>query len=132
MIVTDRQEELGLWISKKIGVGYIKDKAVYIGWVINNVIKCVVSYESYAKRSIVAGIAAENTRIPIEFIRYAFYYPFEQLKVNKIITIIQENNQKSLKIIKHMGFEEECRITDACESGDLIIATVTRNRCKYI
>jgi len=132
LIITDRQEELGRWMASRLGTTYCQDQAVYIGYQINGVIKCVSSFRDYNEVAMTVGVAVDNKRLYLPFLRFSFWYPFCQLKVKKLISIVNQGNEPSLRINAHMGFVEETRIKDVCKTGDVIIFSMTAEQCKYI
>ena len=131
MIICDRQDELGEWLCSRTGGKYVKGSGSYIGLERNGKIVAVVGYEDYNGASIRAHIAFEG-QLTREFIWYGFYYPFEQLKVKKIIGLVSSNNHKALKLDKHFGYVEEAIIKDAVPDGDLHILTMTKEQCRFL
>jgi RimJ/RimL family protein N-acetyltransferase len=55
-----------------------------------------------------------------------------QLKVNKIIGVVDSTNLDALKFDRHIGFKDEAIIKDAGKHGDLVILSMTKNNCKYL
>jgi len=90
-----------------------------------------VWYETYTKTSIMAHIAIQG-QINREFLFTIFDYPFVQLGVNKVIGPVNSSNLDALKLDKHFGFEEEARIKDAYPDGDLVLLTLTKDKCKFL
>lgn len=130
-IVTDNQDLLGNWLCSRTG-GVYTGGGSYIGLIDeNNTIIAVAGYEDYNGASVRAHIAFEG-RLTKEFIWFGFWYPFEQLKVKKIIGLVSSNNEKALKLDKHFGYIEEAIIKDAAPDGDLHILTMTREQCKIL
>jgi hypothetical protein len=132
LIVTDRQEELGRWMEERLKRPYYQDGAIYIGYEVNGIIKCVSSFRGYNEVAMTVGVAVDNQRLYLPFLKFSFWYPFCQLNVKKLISIVNEGNNASVRINSHMGFVEETRIKDACKDGDVIIFSMTKEQCKYI
>lgn len=66
------------------------------------------------------------------YLQICFDYPFNQLKLNKIIGVVDSMNTQALKFDKHLGFVEEAVIKDAGPKGDLHILTMTRQQCRFL
>lgn len=134
MIVTDRQSELGEWICRRLDRKYVDGEAQYIGLEIKEKIVAVSMWAGLNGASVYSHIAIEGTlnREFFEFLWFSFYYAFEQLKVQKIIGVVESSNHKALKLDKHLGYELEAVIKDASPDGDLHILTITKNKCKYL
>lgn len=130
-IVTKQNEILGQWLYSKTGGSYIHGMGQYIGLVDDGKILAVAGYENCNTASVHCHIAVEGM-MNREFLRYIFAYPFNELKVKKLIGIVPSFNEKALKLDKHLGFIEECVIKDAHPGGDLHILTMTKEQCKFI
>jgi len=93
-IITDSFKLRG-WLSDRIPAKF-DDLAVFIGLETNGKIVVCVCYEDFNKASVKCHIAIDG-RINKEFLWYMFHYPFEEMKVKKIIALIDSFNVKSLK-----------------------------------
>lgn len=131
MIVCDRQEVLGRWLCERTGGAYLAGESTYIGLETDGKIVAVAGYDDYNGASVRAHLAIDGKLTP-EFIWYGFYYPFEELKVNKIIGLVASTNHKALRLDKHFGYIEEAIIKDAVPYGDLHILTMTKDQCRYL
>jgi RimJ/RimL family protein N-acetyltransferase len=78
-----------------------------------------------------AHIAIQG-QITREFLFTIFDYPFVQLGVNKIIGTVNSINLDALKLDKNFGFEEEARIKDAFPDGDMVLLTMTKDKCRFL
>jgi RimJ/RimL family protein N-acetyltransferase len=67
-----------------------------------------------------------------DFLWYVFDYPFNQLGMEVIVVFVSSNNEKALKMNKHLGFKEECRIKHGFKDGDMVILSMYKNECKYL
>lgn len=132
MIITDRQEELGRWLCPRTGGRYVPGAGVYIGNEINGKLVAVVGYEDYNGASVRIHVAGEGHWMTREFLWFAFYYPFEQMKVKKLIGLVAGTNERALKLDKHLGYVEEAVIKDAVPGGDLHILTMTKEQCRFL
>jgi len=92
-----------------------------------------VLYDHYNGASMAMHVAAEGKQwLNREYLWFCFYYPFEQVKVKKVIGIVPSTNTQALRFDKHLGFREEARIVGAAPGGDLVFLTMTRDECRYL
>lgn len=90
-----------------------------------------VWYENYTKTSVMAHVAVQGP-ITREFLHTICHYPFEQLGVYKVIGPVKSSNEDALKFDKKMGFIEEARIEGAFPDADMVLLTLTKDKCKYL
>lgn len=131
MIVCDRQKELGEWIAKRTGGAYVEGEQKYIGLETDGQIVAVASYANCNGASVYVHLAIDGRLTP-EFLWFGFYYPFEQLKVNKLIGLVESTNTKALRLDLHFGYVHEATIKDAAPGGDMLILTMTRAQCRFL
>lgn len=130
-IITDDQERIGLWLHERIKGIYSPNLGSYIGLEKDGQIIAATGYEDYTGKSVRTHIAVEG-KITKEFLRYIFWYPFNQLKVKKLIGLVSSGNEKALKLDKNFGFVEEAVVKDVYEDGDLHILTMTKEQCRFL
>ena len=131
MIVCDRQKELGEWIAKRTGGKYVEGEQRYIGLETDGKIVAVAAYAGCNGASVYAHLAIDGKITP-EFLWFGFYYPFEQLKVKKIIGLVASTNTKALRLDLHFGYVHEATIKDAAPDGDLLVLTMTKEQCRFL
>ena len=91
-----------------------------------------VWYLDYTKASIQCHIAIQGY-VGKEFWNLAFSYPFNQLKVKKIIVCISSANVKMDSLAKKLGFKEEGRVSDCYPKGEgMVIFTMDRENCRFL
>lgn len=61
-----------------------------------------------------------------------FDYPFNQLKIKKILCYIPSKNKRSLAINLRLGFIIEARIADVYPDDELVLTSMTRERCRWL
>jgi RimJ/RimL family protein N-acetyltransferase len=129
-VIVDRQEELGRWISERNDHKYIPDFGTYIGLENNGKIVAVAGFDTYYGESVQTHLAIDG-RINREFLWFIMYYPFDQLGVKKVIAPIRSNNQKSIRFVKHLGYELEARIKNVYPDADLLFFSALSKNKKY-
>ena len=131
-VVTDDQEFLRLWISKRLG-GDAPNNMQCIGQEIDGEIKAVAGYAAFEGAACNISLAGDgNNWMNKDFLWAMFDYPFNKLNLKVIIATIAGNNNKSLKLSRHLGFKEIANIADAHQDGDLVIMIMRRENCKWL
>ena len=133
--MTDRSDRVGPWVCSRAGGFYIPGSSYAIGLEENGELIAGVLYDHYyVGASIQMHIAAEPGKrwITRENLKLAFGYPFDYLKVQKILGVVQEDNLAARNFDEHLGFTVEARIKDACAGGDLLVYSMTRPQCRFL
>lgn len=92
-----------------------------------------VLYEDYNGVNVVCHIRGVGRWANRLFLGVIFDYPFNQLGVKRITVAIHDNNEASIKLVRHMGFALESRLEQANPSGgDILVFRMFRNECKYL
>lgn len=133
-VVTGHDDLFGPWLMNQINGEWFPGKGSTIGlWEdgVGPIAACY--YDSCNGASIHGCLAGIGKRwMNREFLWFCFYYPFEQLKVNKIIGLVQSDNLAARKLDEHLGFTLEATLKDAAPNGDLLIYTMTKDQCKWL
>jgi hypothetical protein len=130
-VTTENQADLAQWISNKLG-GEVPKNLMCIGQKIDGKLKAVASYSNFQGKSCNFSLAGEGNFMNKDFLWAMFDYPFNILNLKVIIATIAGNNEKSLKLSRHLGFKEIANIADAHIDGDLVIMTMKRENCKWL
>ena len=129
MILDRDHEKVGKWIESQ-GGGFWRDGARCIGLEENGELVAGVMYDWCNGASVYAHIAAK--KLTRHFLWFASYYPFCQLKVNVIIGLVAEENERSKALMDRLGFVLHTNIPDADPSGDLLIYLMDKKHCKWL
>lgn len=133
MIVTGQDRRVAEWMAARMEHRHIPADVVCIGWEKDGELVAGVGFDRYNGASICMHVAAEGRHwLTREYLWFCFWYPFEQLKVRKVLGLVPSTNAQAQRFDKHLGFAEECRITDAVPGGDLIVYSMTREQCRYL
>ena len=133
-IITGQDEVFGPWLMDKIKGQWIPGKGSTIGLWEDGIgpIACCY-YESCNGASVLGHLAGIGRKwMNREFLWYCFYYPFEQLKVNKILGLVESTNLDAQQLDEHLGFCLEATLKDAAPNGDLLIYSMTRDQCRWL
>ena len=132
IIIADRQTELGKWVQSQTGRRYREGSANYLGLEKEGKIIAVAQYEDNNGVSVRADLIIAANHLSNAFIQYAFYYPFMQMGVSKVIAYLYGDNREVELFMKGLGFLEESRIKNACPKGDICIFTMTVAQCRFL
>ncbi len=135
IIVTGYDNIFGPWLMDKVEGHWMLNKGITIGLydtVLDSPVAAVY-YEGCNGASIMLHCAGEGKAwLNREFLWYVFHYPFEELKVNKIMSPVESDNTDSRRFIEHIGFSLEATLQDASPKGDLLIYTIAKSDCKWL
>lgn len=130
MIVFDA-ERIGPWVCERTGGRFEPSTSSAIGMEEDGILTAGVLYDMFNGRSLCMHVAIEKP-VTRKYTRMCFDYPFNQLKVNKVMGLVDSTNIKALRFDRLLGFVEEARIEGAGKDGDLVILTMTRQQCRWV
>ena len=134
-LITDQPDHIGSWVCARAGGVYNPAGSYAMGVAEGGELIAGVLYNNYyPEGSVQMHIAAEPGRrwATRDVLHAALDYPFNQLKVRKIIGIVREDNIAAQRIDEHLGCVLETRIAGACAGGDLLVYTMNREQCRYL
>ena len=134
-VITGRNDVFGPWFCEQLanGLKWFPGKGETIGLVDNDrrPIACCM-YEGWNGASVSVHLVGLGNWLNKEFLWYCFHYPFEELKVTKILAPIESDNFRSIRFTKHIGFSLEATLKDASPKGDLLIFSMTKDQCRWL
>ena len=131
-IVWDQPEAVGRWVCARTQGSY-DPASQAIGLEKDGQLIAGVLFDHYTGRSIAMHVAGEGGHwMTREFARACFGYAFGQLKVRKVIGLVDSANHAARRYDEHLGFKLEAVITDAGAGGDLLIYTMTPEQCRWM
>lgn len=130
LIIDDQHEIVGRWVCSRTGGTFSGGTA--LGLQKSGELVAGVLYDNYNGASVCMHVAGEGRWMNRDFLWYAFHYPFNEMKVKKIIGLVPSVAENVLQFDEHIGFVEEHRIADAHPEGDLVILSMTREQCRFL
>jgi len=132
IVVVEPQDALRAWLCDKIkyvptpnmtciGLYSLDDKEL----------KWVVGYDGWSENSVEVHLAGSGY-LNREFLYKGFAYPFIHGGVKVLVGRVSSANKKALRLNKHLGYREMCRIPNAAEDGDLVIMAMQREECRWL
>lgn len=122
---------VGQWVCERTGGSY-SDGAT-IGMERGGELIAGVLFDNWNGRSMAMHVAGEGAHwLTRTYLRVAFTYAFGQMKVAKLIGLVDAANEPACRFDEHLGFHLEARIADAAPKGDLLLYTMTAAQCRYL
>jgi RimJ/RimL family protein N-acetyltransferase len=122
---------VGKYVARNCEMVWTTENSEAIGLTKDGELVAGVWYEDYSKKSITCHIAITG-RITRQYLGIIFDYPFVQLGVEKIICPVLSDNDKSIRLVKNMGFEEQARLLDVSPSGDMLFFVMSKDKCRFL
>lgn len=125
-------DRLGPWLAQRLETTWFPGRGHIIGLLDDSIGEVVAAawFENWNGASIVVHMAVIGKKwLNREFLWFISYYPFEQLKVNKVIAPIECSNKDSINFVEHFGFTLEATLKDAAPKGDLLLYSLTKEQC---
>ena len=130
-IVTDR-DRVGAWINKRVALDFHYHDQT-IGLERDGELVAGVLYQDYNGANVFMHVASEGAHwLNREFLWFAFYYPFVQMKVKRVTATVKSGNAASLRFVRHLGFTDEFTMVDGAPDGDLEILKMTKANCRWL
>ena len=131
-VVLDQSQRVGEWVCAKTGGLYEPQTSAAIGVERDGEIVAGVLFDHFNGTSCCMHVATEPHGMTRDLFRAAFAFVFTQLKLKKVIGLVEEANRAARRFDEHVGFTLETRIADASSGGDLLIYTMTPLQCRFL
>ena len=126
---------VGSWVAKRTGGDWQRGRGQAFGVVSrSNELVAGVTFDSWNGASLCMHVAAVSgvrwaTR---DFLRICFYYPFKQLQCHKVLGLVGSGNIAARRFDEHLGFELEATLKGAHPDGDLLVYSMTAEKCRWL
>jgi hypothetical protein len=132
-VITGADAIFGPWIMEQTDGSWFPGKGSTIGLVGESKILAAVLFEGCNGASVILHCAGLGKNwLNRKFLWYVFHYPFEELKVHKIISPVESSNLDCIRFIEHIGFTCEATLVDASPRGNLLIYTMSKDQCRWL
>jgi len=92
-----------------------------------------VGFDNWTPNACRMHVALERPRACRKLVRAAFEYPFVQCDREVVLAEIREGNDRSLRLAKHLGFQEVLRVADGWERNEaLVFFEMRRADCRWL
>lgn len=133
-VITGQDEIFGPWLMSLLKTTWVPGRGSVIGlWEdgVGPIAGCY--YESCNGASVVGHLGGIGRKwMNREYLWFCYHYPFEVLKVNKIIGLVESTNLEARKLDEHMGFVLEATLENCAPNGDLLVYTMTKDQCRFL
>ncbi len=122
------------WVTERTGGTYFEGSGQGIGLLRGDVLVAGVLFDAFNGRSVQMHVASDGTRawMTRAYLAVCFDYPFNQLRVKKIVGLVDSENADAIRFDTALGFAHEATLTDAGRNGDLLLLTMTRDQCRFL
>lgn len=123
------------WVNQQIPILRVEDTTGIVGIDYDKnetVAACVM--DNWTHNSVQCHFMCTNPiALRHDFLQTCFGYIFDEMGKKFIYGLVPGDNEKALKLNKHMGFTEKARLEDAFADGvDYVIMELKRENCKYL
>ena len=124
-LVFNDKERVGGWVADRVGQMSSWGDFYAMGAEVKGKLSAGVVLNNFTPCSATVHLAiSKPTKLLSELLDHAFIYAFETCGLRRLTGLVEANNAKSLKIIKHLGFVEEGAMRQAGSDGQDIIVLV--------
>lgn len=124
---------VGPWVCARAGGTWVPGRGTAIGkFGEDGKLVAGVLYEDWTGANIMCHIAGEGNWASRSYMNVIYDYPFNQLNAKRITCPVASTNEKSINIVRRMGFTLECTLTQAVPDGDLHLFRMFKHECRYI
>jgi len=100
-----------------------------IGLMLDGEMIAVTGFSNFTDKSCQLHFTLKpDAKVSREYIQFVFWYPFVQLGLNVIICMVPDKNEKAVRLVRHLGFNENLHLHDA----GLRVFTITKTQCKWV
>jgi len=134
-VVGHLSEIVGPWVCARTGGEFSPIGSSTIGLLDEDgTVVAGAVYDNFNGTSICVHLAGEGRNwLNREFLRAGFRYPFDQLKVKKLLGLVPSTNMLARRFDEHCGFQLEAVVTEAAQDGaDLLIYSMRRENCRFL
>ena len=130
LIIDQDASRVGRWMEQQ-GSGPYRAGATAIGLEREGELIAGTSYDCCNGASVFCSIAITGP-ITREWLWFIFYYPFVQLGAKVLLGLVNHDNAKSHRLIRHLGFTEVEELHDAHPTGSLFLYRMNREQCRFL
>lgn len=122
------------WAAKVIGLPRFKVDARAFGVTRDGALCAVVVYDCFSECDCNMHVASDGSRtwLTRKVLKYAFGYPFIELKLRRVTSLIPAKKVDAMAFNEGLGFRLEGYCPDAMPDDGIYIRGMTRKECRFI
>lgn len=127
-------EHVCRWVAERTGGAYYMGSGRGIGLESGGALIAGVLFDNFNGKAVQMHVASDGTKrwMTREYLAVCFDYPFNQLKVKKVVGLVDSANDDAKRFDLALGFQHEATLKDAGRCGDLLLLTMTRAQCRFL
>jgi len=130
-VVYGCDREVAHWVGRELHEEFTDCRA--IGFARNGALIGGVVYHNYREPSIEMSIATTDPKwCTRSILKQCFTYPFKQLGVKRITTLVDAENQPVRAFNERLGFIHEATLKDALHDGDAALYRMLPDECRWL
>jgi len=124
-LVFDDKERVGAWVANEVDQRCTWGSFYAMGAEVNGELTAGVVFNNFNETNATAHIACSKpNKLFLELVDHAYKYAFEHCKLRRLTGLVEADNEKALKLDKHIGFVEEGVMKEAGSEGQDMILLV--------
>lgn len=134
-VIYGQRERLIGWAAEHIGIRAFKSDAQAIGLERGGDLIAVAVFDTFSTTDCMIHIASDGSGhwLTRAFLAHVFSFPFIQCGYLRVMSPIDESNQRALRFNRHLGFEQEGRHPFAAKDGGAVLTMgLLRDHCRFI
>jgi RimJ/RimL family protein N-acetyltransferase len=93
----------------------------------------MLGFDGWTKTAVNVHIAVEHPAALRHLVRNGFELAFVRLGLAIMLCQVLGNNERSLRLVRHLGFREICRVRDGWSMGvDMVLFEMRREECRFL
>lgn len=124
-----------LWFKSRTGTMLCEDTAGIVAYESDNgdILAACVG-DNFSRYNCNVHIALDNRMVlRHRFLEQAFHWLFIQNGLNRVFGPITGNNERALRFVRHIGFEEVARVPHGAGEGvDTVVMEMKAENCQWL
>lgn len=133
-LIFDDKKRIGDWVAEQVEQGGGWGGYYAMGIEVNGEIVAGVVFNNYNESNVFThiGIKRQTKLLPV-LLHHVFQYAFVANKMKRVTALVSSDNDKSLRLCDHIGFDHESVMVDAGRDGsDLYVLVMWPENCRWI
>jgi RimJ/RimL family protein N-acetyltransferase len=117
-LIFDDKERVGDWVAEQVGQRCTWGDYYAMGAEVNGELVSGIVFNGFNESNATCHIACSKpNKLFLELLDHGFVYAFKTCGLRRLTGLVEADNDKALKLDKHIGFEEEAVLKQAGSEG---------------